>query len=85
MRAVSALDLAIEHAGSATALAAALSAACGQTITVQTVVNWGARRVPAERCPDIEFVTGGRVRCEALRPDVRWRVLRERQAVGAVA
>lgn len=30
----------------------------------------GARQVPAERCPDIERETGGRVRCEELRPDL---------------
>lgn len=34
------------------------------------------RRVPAERCPDIEKVTHGAVRCEDLRPDVDWAVLR---------
>jgi DNA-binding transcriptional regulator YdaS (Cro superfamily) len=38
------------------------------------VSNWRARGVPAERCPDIERVTG--VRCERLRPDVDWDVLR---------
>lgn len=41
-----------------------------------TVNQWvnGVRRVPAERCPDIEAATG--VRCEELRPDVNWAVLR---------
>lgn len=34
------------------------------------------RRVPAEHCPSIERATGGRVRCEELRPDVPWDVLR---------
>lgn len=34
-----------------------------------------ARQVPAERCPDIERETG--IRCEALRPDVNWKVLRK--------
>ena len=33
-------------------------------------------RVPAERCPDIERLTNGAVRCEDLRPDVDWSVLR---------
>ena len=32
----------------------------------------GRRPTPAERCPAIERATGGRVSCEALRPDVRW-------------
>ncbi len=34
------------------------------------------RQVPAERCPDIERATKGAVRCEDLRPDVDWSVLR---------
>lgn len=36
----------------------------------------GGRPVPAELCPAIERATGGRVRCEELRPDVAWDVLR---------
>lgn len=36
----------------------------------------GERRVPAERCPLIERATNGAVRCEDLRPDVAWDVLR---------
>ena len=36
----------------------------------------GVRQVPAERCPAIERATGGAVRCEDLRPDVEWGVLR---------
>ncbi|WP_370645890.1 transcriptional regulator [Pseudacidovorax sp. NFM-22] len=38
------------------------------------------RRVPAERCPAIERATGGVVRCEDLRPDVAWDVLRMQAA-----
>lgn len=34
------------------------------------------RRFPAEHCPAIEKATGGAVRCEELRPDVAWDVLR---------
>ncbi|WP_305072113.1 transcriptional regulator [Paracandidimonas lactea] len=34
------------------------------------------RQVPAERCPDIERATAGAVRCEDLRPDIDWSVLR---------
>lgn len=42
------------------------------------VTQWasGMRRVPAERCPLIERATQGQVRCEILRPDVDWSVLR---------
>lgn len=36
----------------------------------------GKRRVPAERCPEIEKFTEGKVTCEELRPDVNWKVLR---------
>lgn len=36
----------------------------------------GIRRVPAERCIQIEQVTHGVVRCETLRPDIDWSVLR---------
>lgn len=43
-----------------------------------TIHQWskGIRRVPAERCLEIERVTQGAVRCEDLRPDVEWCVLR---------
>ena len=40
----------------------------------------GDRRVPAERCPEIERATAGAVRCEDLRPDVAWDVLRMQAA-----
>jgi DNA-binding transcriptional regulator YdaS (Cro superfamily) len=44
----------------------------------QLVWQWarGMRQVPADRCPAIERATGGEVRCEELRPDVEWSVLR---------
>jgi len=40
------------------------------------ISDWanGNRPVPADRCPDIEAATG--VRCEDLRQDVNWAVLR---------
>jgi DNA-binding transcriptional regulator YdaS (Cro superfamily) len=45
-----------------------------------TVSNWKQRgRVPAEYCPAIERETG--VRCERLRPDVAWDVLRMQAGV----
>ena len=42
------------------------------------VSDWatGKKQVPAERCPQIEAATKGMVRCEDLRPDVAWGVLR---------
>ena len=47
-------------------------------VTPPTVNQWikGSRPIPAERCPEIERITGGAVRCEDLRPDVNWSVLR---------
>ena len=40
------------------------------------------RQVPAERCPLIERATKRAVRCEDLRPDIAWEVLRERPVEG---
>ena len=55
---------------------AALARALG--ITAPTVNQWikDQRPVPADRCPAIERITGGAVRCEQLRPDVDWAYLR---------
>ena len=36
--------------------------------------QWVKTRIPAERCPDIELLTG--IKCEQLRPDVKWSVVR---------
>lgn len=57
---------------------AALASAIG--VKQQHVWNWLNRpgaQVPAEHCPAIERATAGAVRCEELRPDVAWEVLRE--------
>lgn len=74
------IERAIEKVGSATALAALLQ------VSAAAVGQWkcGERRVPAERCPEIERATGGLVRCEELRPDVAWDVLRLQGAPAAV-
>lgn len=45
-------------------------------VSPQIIQNWKVRGVPADRCPDIEKATGGKVKCEDLRPDVAWHVLR---------
>jgi DNA-binding transcriptional regulator YdaS (Cro superfamily) len=70
---MAALLKALELTGGARGLAAALG------IKPQAVYQWthGVRQVPAERCPQIERLTGGAVRCEQLRSDVEWNVLRE--------
>lgn len=47
-------------------------------VTPAAIYRWRDRidRVPAERCVQIEAITHGLVRCEDLRPDVGWAVLR---------
>ena len=66
-----ALIKAIEIAGGQSALARAIGG------SAQTVNNWIKRQsIPAEHCPSIERATNGVVRCEDLRPDVEWSVLR---------
>lgn len=66
------LDYVNQGRGKRTDLARAIQA---PTILIS---QWAyeQRQVPAERCPDIERATGGAVRCEDLRPDVDWSVLR---------
>lgn len=64
-----ALDEAIAKAGGVGALAARIN------VAASAPSMWKSRgRVPAEHCPAIERETG--VRCEQLRPDVEWGVLR---------
>jgi DNA-binding transcriptional regulator YdaS (Cro superfamily) len=45
-------------------------------VTPQAISQWKSSMVPAERCPSIERATSGQVRCEDLRPDIDWAVLR---------
>lgn len=70
------LDRAISEAGGPTKLAKALGLS-----SHAVVYQWQMNRVPAERCPDLEALTG--VRCEELRPDVNWAVLRNTDAKAA--
>ncbi len=51
-------------------------------VTKGAVGQWkeDGRVVPAEHCPVIERLTGGRVRCEELNPKVDWGYLREATA-----
>jgi len=71
-----AIDRAIKVFGSQAAMASALD------VKQPTISEWlrGERQVPAERCPQIERATSGAVRCEDLRPDVEWDVLRDQPA-----
>jgi DNA-binding transcriptional regulator YdaS (Cro superfamily) len=50
----------------------------------QHVWKWlRMQSVPADRCPDIEYATAGKVTCEELRPDVKWWVLRGTEKVAS--
>jgi len=71
------IEIAIEAAGNAHRLAKGIS------VPPQSVLFWrdGARQIPAEYCPRIEALTG--VRCEDLRPDVAWGVLRGTEKAAA--
>jgi len=64
------LKRAAEVIGTESALAALIGCSRGR------VHQWHTRGVPAKFCPLIEKVTQGEVRCEDLRPDVEWVVLR---------
>lgn len=56
-------------------------------VTPATVSQWvnEVRPVPAERCPSIERITQGAVRCEDLRPDVDWAYLRNSRPTNQAA
>lgn len=67
------LERAIDIAHGVSALASAIG------VSANAPSMWKTRgNVPAEHCPAIERATG--VRCEDLRPDVPWEVLREQTA-----
>lgn len=67
-----ALKRAFEELGGVVNAASVLGVPDGR---YQTLQSWVRNRVPAEYCPLIEQKTG--VKCEELRPDVAWAVLRK--------
>jgi DNA-binding transcriptional regulator YdaS (Cro superfamily) len=71
-----ALNEAIQKGGGITAFTQAVGAP-----SVNAVKQWRISGVPAAYCPTIEEVTG--VKCELLRPEVRWSVLRNTQPEAA--
>lgn len=79
--ALSPLETACRAADGSSRLAQALSERVGKTISKASISRWKKERVPAEYCPDIEAITG--VRCEELRPDVNWAVLRNQAGTDA--
>jgi len=66
-----ALRQAIKQLGGLASFSAAVDAP-----STHAVRFWQQSRVPAEYCPRIERITAGAVRCEALRSDIEWNVLR---------
>ena len=78
----------IRYIGNAVAIVGGVNRlACRIGVPVQSVYFWlsGARRIPADYCPAIERETEHAVRCEDLRPDVDWGVLRSTSAAAAKA
>lgn len=72
----SALNSAITAAGGISAFAKSLNLS-----SHAVAQQWRLNQVPANHCPDIEALTG--VRCEELRPDVNWAVLRNSDKAAA--
>jgi DNA-binding transcriptional regulator YdaS (Cro superfamily) len=69
----SALERACAAANGSSRLAQLLTER-GRKVSKASISRWKKERVPAEACPDIEAITG--VKCEELRPDISWEVLR---------
>lgn len=70
----------IKAAGGAAAIAE------DRQIGVTAVTNWPLRSViPAVYCPTLERLTNGQYRCEQMRPDVEWEVLRKDPSFSSVA
>lgn len=67
-------ERAVAIAGSKAKLAALIGC------SPQAISQWNPERLIPEQCVSIEAATGGRVRCEALRPDVEF----QRDADGRV-
>lgn len=65
-----ALRRAIDRAGSLRALADAITASGGSSVSAQAVHHWLTKGVPAERAPQIERATAGAIRRYELRPDL---------------
>ena len=68
------LDDACERVGTQRKLAEIL----GVTEAAVWQVRKGRRAIPARWCPLIEEATKGAIKCEKLRPDIKWQVLRLR-------
>lgn len=72
------IDRAARIVGTQAVIAKALN------VTRAAVSQWKGPggKVPAEHCPLIEEMTKGEVRCEDMRPDIRWDVLRSKRNRG---
>lgn len=57
---------------------AKLATAIGMSHSYLGQIRSFRRPLPEKYCPLIERATGGQIRCEDLRPDVEWAVLRQK-------
>jgi DNA-binding transcriptional regulator YdaS (Cro superfamily) len=75
---VAAMDLKTYISSQPRGAAAQLATDIGvhRVLISQWTADESPRQVPAEHCPAIERATKGAVRCEDLRPDIDWAVLR---------
>lgn len=71
-------DRAVEIVGTKAKLATILR------VSAQALSQWNPERILPEHCPAIEIATAGRVRCEALRPDLEWQRDDENRITGYV-
>lgn len=62
----------------------ALCRAIGTVTPDMAAWTVGRRRVPVERCIAIEQALNGAVRCESMRPDIPWAVLRVSLTSGTI-
>lgn len=69
-----ATDTPLKKAAKLVGTEAALAEAIG--CTRQRLHQWHRRGIPTDFVPLIERATGGQIRCEELKPEVAWDVLR---------
>jgi DNA-binding transcriptional regulator YdaS (Cro superfamily) len=74
-------DLLMQHFRTPAVLAEALSA-LGERITPQAIYKWKRKGIPLDRAPQIEVVSSGVLKCEALCPQVEWVRGEDGQVIG---
>ncbi|WP_392564345.1 helix-turn-helix domain-containing protein [Orbus wheelerorum] len=73
------LEMAIKKIGSQKKLADEIG------VVQSCVWKWlhGETRIPLDKAMNIELLTKGQVKCEELRPDINWSILRNKKATNA--